>query len=81
MWVVSLEWVKDNICLNIIYFNGVFDIGFWIEEVLEVRVKYYGLIVEEYKGNNLLKVEVISQDVVELVIVMVSFLFGKIIGV
>ncbi|AGF51079.1 short-chain alcohol dehydrogenase family [Synechocystis sp. PCC 6803] len=80
MRVASLEWAKDNIRLNTIHPNGVFDTGFWTEEVLEARAKHYGLTVEEYKGNNLLKVEVTSQDVAELVTAMASPLFGKITG-
>ena len=80
MRVASLEWAKDNIRLNTIHPNGVFDTGFWTEEVLEARAQHYGLTVEEYKANNLLKVEITSQDVAELVTAMASPLFSKITG-
>ncbi|MBE9202342.1 bifunctional aldolase/short-chain dehydrogenase [Synechocystis salina LEGE 06099] len=80
MRVASLEWAKDNVRLNTIHPNGVFDTGFWTEEVLEARAQHYGLTVEEYKANNLLKVEITSQDVAELVTAMASPLFGKITG-
>ncbi|AIE72537.1 MULTISPECIES: bifunctional aldolase/short-chain dehydrogenase [unclassified Synechocystis] len=80
MRVASLEWAKDNIRLNTIHPNGVFDTGFWTEEVLVTRAKHYGLTVEEYKANNLLKVEITSQDVAALVTVMAGPIFGKITG-
>lgn len=80
MRVATLEWAKDNIRLNTIHPNGVFDTGFWTKEVLETRAKHYGLTVEEYKANNLLKVEITSEDVAVLVTTMVSPLFGKITG-
>ncbi len=80
MRVATLEWAKDNIRLNTIHPNGVFDTGFWTEEVLQTRAKHYGLTVEEYKANNLLKVEITSQDVAALVIAMASPLFAKVTG-
>jgi hypothetical protein len=55
----------------------VFDTGIWTEEVLQARAKHYGLTVEEYKTNNLLKVEITSQDVAELAAEMCGPLFAK----
>ncbi len=75
--VAALEWGKDNIRLNSVHPNGVFDTGIWSEEVLENRAKHYGLTVEEYKTNNVLKTEVTSRDVAELVASMCSDLFAK----
>ncbi|GBF79767.1 bifunctional aldolase/short-chain dehydrogenase [Aphanothece sacrum] len=75
--VAALEWGKDNIRLNSIHPNGVFDTGIWTEEVLEARAKHYGLTVQEYKTNNVLKVEVTSQDVAELAAFMCDSLFAK----
>ncbi len=75
--VAALEWGKDNIRINSIHPNGVFDTGIWTEEVLQARAKNYGLTVEEYKKNNVLKVEVTSHDVAELAAAMCDNLFNK----
>jgi rhamnose utilization protein RhaD (predicted bifunctional aldolase and dehydrogenase)/NAD(P)-dependent dehydrogenase (short-subunit alcohol dehydrogenase family) len=73
--VAALEWGEDNIRLNSVHPNGVFDTGIWTDEVLENRAKSYGLTVEEYKQNNILKVEVTSKSVGELAIEMCGDLF------
>ena len=75
--VAALEWSKDNIRINTVHPNAVFDTGIWTEEVLQERANYYGLSVEEYKTNNLLRVEVTSQDVAELVASLCSQVFAK----
>ncbi|EAZ89937.1 bifunctional aldolase/short-chain dehydrogenase [Crocosphaera chwakensis] len=75
--VAALEWGKDKIRINSIHPNGVFDTGIWTEEVLETRAKNYGLTIEEYKTNNVLKVEVTSHDVAELAANMCDRLFEK----
>ena len=49
-------------------------------EVLASRAKHYGLSVEAYKKNNLLKVEVTSRDVAELAAEMCGSLFAKTTG-
>ena len=66
MRVLSMEWGGDSIRLNTLHPNAVFDTGIWTDEVLELRAKNYGLTIEEYKMNNLLSVEVRSEDVSEL---------------
>ncbi len=73
----ALEWGKDKILINSIHPNGVFDTGIWTDEVLATRAKNYGLTVEEYKTNNVLKVEVTSHDVAELAASMCDSLFAK----
>ncbi|ACK68319.1 short-chain dehydrogenase/reductase SDR [Rippkaea orientalis PCC 8801] len=75
--VAALEWGKDNIRLNSVHPNGVFDTGIWREEVLEARAQHYGLTIEQYKTNNVLKVEVTSQDVAEMVAHLCSDVFAK----
>ncbi|OGI57714.1 MAG: short-chain dehydrogenase, partial [Candidatus Muproteobacteria bacterium RIFCSPHIGHO2_01_FULL_61_200] len=56
--VAALEWGADNIRINSLHPNAVFDTGIWTEEVLQARAKHYGLTVEQYKKRNVLKVEV-----------------------
>ncbi len=75
--VAALEWGKDKIRINSIHPNGVFDTAIWTDEVLQTRAKNYGLTVEEYKTNNVLRVEVTSRDVAELAASMCDTLFEK----
>ena len=77
MRVLSMEWAEDNIRLNTLHPNAVFDTGIWTTEVLESRAKQYNLSVNDYKKNNLLNVEINSKDVSELAAVMCSSLFSK----
>jgi len=75
--VAALEWGVDNIRINSLHPNAVFDTGLWTEEVLTSRAKHYGLTVEEYKKNNVLRTEVTSRDVAELAAEMCGVLFAK----
>lgn len=78
--VAALEWGKDNIRINTLHPNAVFDTGIWTNEVIESRAKHYGLTVEEYKSNNLLKTEIKSEDVAELAAELCGPLFTKVTG-
>jgi rhamnose utilization protein RhaD (predicted bifunctional aldolase and dehydrogenase)/NAD(P)-dependent dehydrogenase (short-subunit alcohol dehydrogenase family) len=78
--VTALEWGKDRIRINSIHPNAVFDTGLWTEEVLLSRAKAYGLSIQEYKTNNVLKAEVSSRDVAELAAEMCGALFAKTTG-
>ncbi|RMG13830.1 MAG: bifunctional aldolase/short-chain dehydrogenase [Cyanobacteria bacterium J055] len=75
--VAALEWGSDGIRINTLHPNAVFDTGVWTEEVLQARAKHYGLTVEEYKTNNVLKVKVTSQSVAELAAEMCGDLFAN----
>ncbi|MBI4938585.1 MAG: bifunctional aldolase/short-chain dehydrogenase [Nitrosomonadales bacterium] len=78
--VAALEWGADNIRINSLHPNAVFDTGLWTPEVLAARAKHYGLSVDEYKKNNVLKTEVTSKDVAELAAEMCGPLFAKTTG-
>ena len=78
--VAALEWGADHIRINSLHPNQVFDTGLWTPEVLEARAKHYGLTVEQYKSNNVLKVEIKSADVAELAAEMCGPLFAKTTG-
>jgi NAD(P)-dependent dehydrogenase (short-subunit alcohol dehydrogenase family) len=78
--VAALEWGKDNIRVNVIHPNAVFDTGLWTDEVLAQRAQSYGLTVEQYKTNNVLRVEVTSRDVAELAAEMCGPLFARTTG-
>ena len=75
--VAALEWGMDGIRINSLHPNAVFDTGLWTEEVLASRANHYGLTVEEYKKNNVLRTEVTSRDVAELAAEMCGSLFAK----
>ncbi|MCA6602671.1 MAG: bifunctional aldolase/short-chain dehydrogenase, partial [Pseudanabaena sp. M57BS1SP1A06MG] len=76
MRVAVLEWSKDRIRINTLHPNAVFDTGIWTEEVLAARAQHYGLTIEEYKTNNLLRVEITSHHVAELAAEMCGTLFA-----
>jgi rhamnose utilization protein RhaD (predicted bifunctional aldolase and dehydrogenase)/NAD(P)-dependent dehydrogenase (short-subunit alcohol dehydrogenase family) len=78
--VAALEWGGDNIRINSLHPNAVFDTGLWTDEVLASRAKHYGLSVDAYKTNNILKTEVTSRDVAELAAEMCGSLFAKTTG-
>jgi rhamnose utilization protein RhaD (predicted bifunctional aldolase and dehydrogenase)/NAD(P)-dependent dehydrogenase (short-subunit alcohol dehydrogenase family) len=75
--VAALEWGQDRIRINSLHPNAVFDTGIWTDDVLAARARHYGLTVEQYKTNNVLKVEVTSRDVAELAAEMCGPLFAK----
>ncbi|BCX05967.1 MAG: short-chain dehydrogenase [Candidatus Roseilinea sp.] len=78
--VAALEWGGDGIRVNIVHSNAVFDTGIWSDEILKARAASYGLTVEEYKTNNVLRVPVTSHDVAELVATMCGAVFAKTTG-
>ncbi|MDB5863529.1 MAG: short-chain dehydrogenase [Betaproteobacteria bacterium] len=78
--VAALEWGADRIRVNVVHPNAVFDTGLWTEEVLASRAAHYGLSVDDYKTNNVLKTEVRSADVGELAAEMCGPLFAKTTG-
>jgi rhamnose utilization protein RhaD (predicted bifunctional aldolase and dehydrogenase)/NAD(P)-dependent dehydrogenase (short-subunit alcohol dehydrogenase family) len=75
--VAALEWGVDGIRINTIHPNAVFDTAIWTEAVLASRAAQYGLSVEQYKKNNVLRTEVTSRDVAELAAEMCGPLFAK----
>jgi len=78
--VAALEWGSDGIRVNTLHPNAVFDTGIWTPEVLAARATSYGLSVEEYKTNNVLKVEVKSRDVAKLAAELCGPAFAKTTG-
>jgi rhamnose utilization protein RhaD (predicted bifunctional aldolase and dehydrogenase)/NAD(P)-dependent dehydrogenase (short-subunit alcohol dehydrogenase family) len=78
--VAALEWAGDGIRVNVVHPDAVFDTGLWTEELLAERAARYGLTVPEYKRRNLLRVEVTSARVGELVAALCSDAFGATTG-
>ena len=78
--VAAMELGGDGIRVNMLHPNAVFDTGVWTEEVLEQRASQYGLSIEDYKTNNVLKTEITSKDVATLVCTLASAAFSKTTG-
>jgi len=78
--VAAMEMGGDGIRVNMLHPNAVYDTGVWTEEVLHQRAAHYGLSIEEYKTNNVLKTEITSKDVATLVCTMASAAFAKTTG-
>lgn len=78
--VAALEWAKDGIRVNTLHPNQVFDTGLWTDEVLASRARAYGMSVEQYRRNNLLRTEVRARDVAELAAELCGPLFSKTTG-
>jgi rhamnose utilization protein RhaD (predicted bifunctional aldolase and dehydrogenase)/NAD(P)-dependent dehydrogenase (short-subunit alcohol dehydrogenase family) len=78
--VAALELGSKGIRVNMVHPHAVMDTALWTPELLEARAKSYNMSVDEYKKNNLLKVEVRSKDVADLVASLASPLFAKVTG-
>jgi NAD(P)-dependent dehydrogenase (short-subunit alcohol dehydrogenase family) len=78
--VAALEWGSDGIRINTLHPNAVFDTGIWTPEILADRARHYGMSVDEYRRNNVLRTEVGSRDVAELAAEMCGPLFAKTTG-
>lgn len=78
--VAAFELGKDNIRVNTIHPNAVFDTAVWTDEMLQGRAKSYGISVEEYKANNVLQAEVTSKNVAEMMCAMAGEAFAKTTG-
>ncbi|NOQ31708.1 MAG: bifunctional aldolase/short-chain dehydrogenase [Helicobacteraceae bacterium] len=78
--IAALELGEFGVRVNTLHPHAVFDTAIWTEEVLQARASHYGMSVQEYKTNNVLKTEIKSSDVAELVCAMASKPFAKTTG-
>ncbi|MCG6877339.1 MAG: bifunctional aldolase/short-chain dehydrogenase [Betaproteobacteria bacterium] len=78
--IAALEWGADGIRVNSLHPNQVFDTALWTDDLLTERARRYGMTVEQYKTNNVLRTEVTSRDVAELAAEMCGPLFAKTTG-
>lgn len=78
--VAAMELGGDGIRVNVLHPNAVFDTGVWSEDVLKKRAAHYGMSVDDYKTNNVLKIEVGSHDVAVLACALAGAAFSKTTG-
>ncbi|MFV0426718.1 MAG: SDR family NAD(P)-dependent oxidoreductase [Beutenbergiaceae bacterium] len=78
--VAALEWAQDGIRVNVVNPDAVFDTGLWTPELLAERAAKYGVTINEYKRRNLLRTEITSADVGELVAAVAGPLFAATTG-
>lgn len=78
--VAALEWGADRIRVNVVHPNAVFDTGLWTDQVLAERAAHYGMTVDAYRSDNLLRAEVRSADVARLVCELCGPAFARTTG-
>jgi NAD(P)-dependent dehydrogenase (short-subunit alcohol dehydrogenase family)/rhamnose utilization protein RhaD (predicted bifunctional aldolase and dehydrogenase) len=78
--VAALELAPDGVRVNIIHPDAVFDTKLWTKEALERSAERYGITVEQYKKRNLMKTEITSRSVGNVVVALASTVFGKTTG-
>ena len=78
--VAALELAPHKVRVNIVHPDAVFDTKLWTPEALLKSAARYGMTVEEYKTKNLMKVEIKSKDIGNMVAAMASPLFAKVTG-
>jgi rhamnose utilization protein RhaD (predicted bifunctional aldolase and dehydrogenase)/NAD(P)-dependent dehydrogenase (short-subunit alcohol dehydrogenase family) len=78
--VAALELAPWKIRVNTVHPDAVFDTKLWTPEALAKSAARYNMTVEEYKTKNLMKVEIRSKDIGNMVAAMASPLFAKVTG-
>lgn len=78
--VAALELAPQKVRCNVIHPDAVFDTKLWTPEALQRSADRYGMTIEEYKTKNLMKVEIKSKDIGNMVATMASPVFLKVTG-
>ena len=69
--VLTLELAPRGVRVGTLHPDKVFDTELWSDEVIALRAKSYGVSIETYKRQNLLKTEVTTKDVAEAAMAIV----------
>jgi rhamnose utilization protein RhaD (predicted bifunctional aldolase and dehydrogenase)/NAD(P)-dependent dehydrogenase (short-subunit alcohol dehydrogenase family) len=78
--VAALELAPAGVRVNIVHPDAVFDTELWTPEALARSAERYGITVEEYKTRNLMKCEIKSADIGNMIIAMAGPAFAKTTG-
>lgn len=78
--VAAMELAPNKVRVNVVHPDAVFDTKLWTPEALKRSADRYGMTIEEYKTKNLMKVEIKSKDIGNMVAAMASTLFSKVTG-
>ncbi|TAM68526.1 MAG: SDR family oxidoreductase [Microbacteriaceae bacterium] len=78
--VAALELGARGIRVNVVHPDAVFDTALWTQEKLKSSARRYGMTVEEYKSQNLLKTEVGQANVAEAICALLGSAFAKTTG-
>ena len=78
--VAALELAADGVRVNVLHPDAVFDTALWTDDALASSASRYNMSVEEYKTKNLLKREIRSGDVGQLLSTMASDVFSATTG-
>ncbi len=78
--VAALEWADQNVRVNIVHPDNVFDTALWTDQLIQERANVYGLTTDEYKRRNLLGIEVSSKHVAMTVAELCSDRFAATTG-
>jgi len=78
--IAALELAPFAIRVNTIHPDAVFDTGLWTKEVLIKSARRYNMSVNDYKKKNLLKTEITSEHVAELIYTVAGPAFTKTTG-
>ena len=70
--LAAIELAKDNIRVNTIHPDSVYDTAVWTEKTLKTRASNYNMTIDQYKKRNLLKTDVSSIDVADLISFLAS---------
>lgn len=78
--VAALELGQRGIRVNVVHPDAVFDTALWTPEKLESSARRYGMTVEEYKSQNILRATIGQADVAEAVCALLGPTFAKTTG-
>lgn len=78
--VAAIELGQQNIRVNVVHPDAVFNTALWTQEALQSSADRYGLTIEQYKKNNILNAEIGVENVSEAICALLSDRFARTTG-